>query len=299
MIQQSLLDIAPLAPDQERLRLHEADLTPVCVALVGAARALREWLAPGPPFGGHLTPPLEVLIPCAGHGVFVQAIRALAPLLLSRRVQITAVDLRVELLPALDQLADSTILGDATTLAANASSFSLAIDNPGFTLIPELIGHLPSLMRPEGRIVFLAHTGLGQRSTKRSWMAQHCPIEQWRVRGDVSYRDDQINPRTGQPYEADQRDYSFWCWSAHPAHLARPGSSWYCLDLPVLPRPLRRWSRSPDGQPRRPGTHGWELTVQGGTLALLWHDDPKHTVVHPDALPFLLTHNPNATSPTP
>lgn len=69
------------------------------------------------------------------------------------------------------------------------------------------------------------------------------PIECARVSGRVAHRGPGLNPKTGEPWGADQRDVCWWLWRRrdHP-------KKWMTSNLPALSGAERRWTIKPGAE---------------------------------------------------
>jgi len=265
--QETQQDLIPLDPsaDGERLRHHNADFTPIAVALAGAASALH-LLDPKPRAGERL----RVLVPFAGTGAHVQAVRALTdrswPAALT---EITAIEVRPEESVRLRASADHVVTGDTFDLDPRiiGQDWDLILDNPPFDRLYDAVTLLAPLLRKGGVLSLLARSAVGQRSPEgwNTWDAQ-TPAAQMRICGPIWYRDDQLRPDTGRHYQSDLHDYSYWHWTGaddDDGCELDPPRGWATSNI-VLPTPLRRACLR-----QRPGTHGWLLdTDSNGSLAL-------------------------------
>ncbi len=284
-------DLLPTPPeaDLDRLRSHDADFTPVIVALLGALAALAR-STPRP----RVTNSLRVLVPFAGPGVHVQAARALTDTLWpSYATEITAIEVRPEERPRLLRTADHVITADAFAHDFRGARFEAIVDNPPFGRFYEAIPLLRPLLAAGGCLTLFGRSTVGQRSPAGcdAYIADS-PVQQIRIPGPLRFRDDQINPKTARPYQSDMSDYSLWLWDAKPDPDIRPrpwlpclalelaqlatqpatkrATPWHTSNALLLPSILRRSCAN-----KRPGTHGWHVDLNSDDALTLDHSVPE------------------------
>lgn len=176
--------------------------------------------------------PVErVLLPSAGDGRWGLVCRELWP-----SAHLTAVEPREEEAECLRRFCD--VVHVATIEDAESTnrlgSYDLIADNPPFSLrVPgtkkpsqaeAMRAFLPLRFRlrtATSRLMLYWLTDLGQRSPAAvEVMAEHMPIEQWRIPLPVCHTD-----------ESDIRNYSIWHWSYA---RDRQTQEWRCSTLPIL-----------------------------------------------------------------
>ena len=223
--------------DEARARDNEVDPTPAPVVAQGLS-TYRDRL-------GSRCRPLRhsLLDPCAGSGVFGQQGR----LLLGSHV--VGIEKRSEEAEWLRRNYDAHRIGDALDIVPTLGSFHLAATNPAFSLLAKLLPLLLRAVRAGGHVLLFGLNEWGTRGEESAELwKRYPPREQWRVGRTIRFRRGE-NPKTGKPWGADMRSYSWWVWesdgrgNARPFLDAAPGR--LTLELPELEPELRRWEVFP------------------------------------------------------
>lgn len=223
-------------------RAHDADFTPTPVA-----RQLMTFLRDTMDFT-----PERHLDPCSGAGVFSMVAREVFP-----HVSSVAIEVRPEEREHVKRNADVGMVGDALALLdaprGFSRSFGLVASNPAFSLLPELLPRVLRHTRRLGLVAFLGLNSLSQRGKESCKLFQRYPPRwQLRILGPIDFRGGQINPKSGKPYGADPRSYSYWIWRADgeggSISMRHHLGGWRTIDLPWLPSSDRKWRGT------RPGT---------------------------------------------
>ena len=243
---QTSLGIDTGEPNHERLREHSADFTPLPVVT-----QMLEFIWGG--MGGMAAAGCDTFIqsqgafmldPAAGGGVFGQAMGLHPGFAKWTR---SGVEIRAEE-KAAERHYDNLRLGDA--LAADTlawyARYDLIMTNPPFHLWKEYVRTFLPLLRSGGVLALLGLCSWGQRSAAGvELFTEHRPAIQARITGTIGFRGPGINPKTGNKWGSDPRDYCWWVW----VNLGdSPIDVWASLNLPLLPAMDRRWRERPGTQ---------------------------------------------------
>ena len=247
MADQAQLFAVPPEHDIERLREHEADLTPA-----GVVDQFFAWLCDGVsmrPFDASKVE--EILDPAAGAGVYGMVARKYFP-----RARFTAIELREEERPHLERWYDEVHIGNALDVlarfAAEGRRFGVISTNPAFTLFGDYarLGKQLLVQDPAapGVLALLYLTQWGQAREHWPLITETRPSAQVRVGGRVGFR--------GRGNGSDARDYSHYVWSLRQAITLDEegevaGVSWDTHQLPPLPKDARTWTVRPGTEERR------------------------------------------------
>ena len=103
---------------------------------------------------------------------------------------------------------------------------------------------------------------LGTRGEASRDLWKRCPpLYQWRIGGTLKFRVGK-NPKTGKPWGADMRSYSWWVWQLVDGEFVRADDRedeeqdedrppvWLAEDLPTLTAGERQWKIKPGREPR-------------------------------------------------
>jgi SAM-dependent methyltransferase len=225
----------------DRMRIHEADLTPPDMA-GQACWALARYLS---------LQPARILDPTAGAGCFPMAARAQWP-----GAHITGCEAREEEERHLEAWCDVHHMGDFFYFAEDGEDdkrFDLVLTNPPFTLIPELLRACLGLVRPGGLVAFLCRMTFGDK--KEADQLFRPPFElthalefagRWRFRVGK-------NPKTGKPYGVDSVGYRLLVWR-RPIGVERAAGTIIMRKLDQLPADSRRWRKTASGLWVKPGS---------------------------------------------
>jgi hypothetical protein len=219
------------APDHERLRAYDADFTPGPVVAQGL-----EWV------DRLVGAPDVFLDPSAGAGVFGQQYAALAPR--SHRI---GIEIREEEFPGVE----------AHYMSAHHSSFEswgaetdvrpdIIATNPPFTLFAEFVETSHEILAADGALMLLGLSTWGQSAAGAALFERFMPIVQLRIGGRIGFRGPGHNPKTGDPWGSDLRDYSWWIWM--PSAITRHfygDPYWRTIQLPSLSLAQRTWRVKP------------------------------------------------------
>lgn len=239
--------------------------TPPGLALLTTLAALR-LLRPAAQLGGDC-PPLRVLCPCAGSGVYVRAVQALAPGadVVAIEPRRSAVESLVKFCP---EVIHAAIRGHGAKEIAQSEGceivdfddlqrlgpFDLVIDNPPFTwLTGSQAGgrkdggrHLSfrPLLRRGGLLAFLGPSTYGHAESHQEAMRAWTPTAQLRITGRPRFAGD----------EGGTADISMWVWSATRGSVDGRGVArgWTCRQLATDPAWLRWSSTVPGVEPLDP-----------------------------------------------
>lgn len=200
---------------------HEADYTPTGVAVQMILALFEDYR-----FTLGTDRPLRVLVPAAGSGAFVRAVRAVRP-----NAHITALEARVSELPNLAAAADRVIIGRFPEDAPAGEQFDLIVDNIPFSGF-ESRWPLECVRRGlielrAGVVAFYGLTQWGQSAAAIELLEVWTPDTQIRAGGRISHRGDG---------KTDGRECSLWVWHTPTNRLV-----WTTRQLRVLPAELRQW----------------------------------------------------------
>lgn len=223
------------AATTERLREYEVDYTPGPVVRQGL-----EWLVL------RLRMVLEfprwrVLDPSAGAGVFGQQLHAMGhdPDHGFRWAVEPRFEEKGNLKRHYHEVDCCTFEDFADDGGRDVEPFDLVAGNPPFTLWPKFVERAYALA-PGGAILLYGSPVWGQSAEGAEVFRRFPPYACARVVGRVHHRGPGLNPKTGKPWGADQRDSCWWLWV--PA--LRPWT-WTTANLPALPAEARRWTVRP------------------------------------------------------
>lgn len=241
-------DADAAAAVHDRMRLHEADLSPpdmagqTCWSLARYIPRL------------HGTMVRRVFDPTAGSGAFPMAIRQQWP-----DAEVVACEARAEEEPHLRHHAHVVHMGDFFQ-ADSGGGFDLVVTNPPFSLIPELLPACLQLVVPGGYVAFVVRMSWGNsRETHELWgeprvLAVHEFADRWRFRVGV-------NPKTitpecpeGKEYGSDSVGYRLVIWQRPEPRFAAFEHSIRMVKLPWLEAESRRWRKTVGGIWLKPGT---------------------------------------------
>lgn len=226
----------------DRMRIHEADLTPPDMA-GQACWALARYLS---------LRPARILDPTAGAAIFPASAREQWP-----GVEIVGCEARIEEEPHLAHNCDRYYMGDFFHIFEDPIGdglFDLVLTNPPFTLIPDLLRACLGLVRPGGLVAFLCRMTFGDSEEADplfrppfdlTWSLEFAG--RWRFRVGK-------NPKNGKPYGVDSVGYRLLVWRRprHPATSMFASVSMRKLD--PLPAASRRWRKTASGLWVKPGT---------------------------------------------
>lgn len=226
MTQVTLIDDGHAA-QLERERDFEVDYTPGPVVRQGLT-----WLANYCAADGHQ--PMTMLDPCAGAGVFGQQ----ATRVFGTDIYSLGIEPREE---ERENIVRNYSLFATMTAEAYAMRFGQRPDitatNPPFSLWPEIL----RLYLPRSRWVMLYGTiSWGCSDAGAEIFRNTPPFACARVVGRVHHRGPGLNPETGKPWGADQRDVCWWLFRHGNTHPA-----WATENLAPLPADERRWIVKP------------------------------------------------------
>mgnify|MGYP003418051992 FL=1 len=223
----------------DRMRVHEADLTPPDMAAQSCWELAR-----------ILAAPKRILDPTAGAAVFPAAARAQWP-----GVYLEGCEARIEEEPHLAHNCDRYYIGDFFNIYQDGAGepFDLVLTNPPFTLIPELLRACLGLVRPGGLVAFLCRMTFGDSEEadplfRAPFHLAHA-LEfagRWRFRVGR-------NPKTGKPYGVDSVGYRLLVWR-RPIGVERILGTILMRKLDPLPLASRRWRKTASGLWVKPGT---------------------------------------------
>lgn len=225
------------AADEERLREHEADFTPVPV--------IRQCLKFAQMLAGWNGEPEQACDPAAGAGAWAMVMRHLW------HCHVTAIEKRSEELPHLRRNADDAIICDAIDYAKRTVSwrFDVVATNPAFSLFQD---YADNFLRLAPHVWLFAPVDANVRGRESSgWLATNAKWVQrclW-VPGGIGFRGPGKNAK-GKPNGQDHRQYCLWMLTSDIDEV-RDENGWPVTLLPRLPGHDRRWVI-------RPGTEqGW------------------------------------------
>ena len=232
------------APDTDWLRAFDADFTPTPV-VVQYLTILRD--------NCHIRPE-RILDPAAGGGVFGRVARAVWP-----NAHIEGIEPRGDEIGHLashydlvhcctfSQAIESRLL--SCPPGSTVPKFDLIVTNPPFSMWRDFVPASLQLIY-DGWLAFLGLTSWGSRSQDGFDLFESSPpVSQSRIPGTIGFRGPGVNPRTGNKWGADTRDYCWWSWHLEsgkrkPAFIS-PHERWACENLPRLAGHERRWIVKP------------------------------------------------------
>lgn len=221
----------------DRMRIHEADLTPPDMAAQACFELARLSIAPK-----------RILDPTAGAAVFPMAARGQWP-----GVHITGCEAREEEEPHLEAWCDVHHMGDFFHFAEDDKGFDLVLTNPPFTLIPDLLRACLGLVRPGGLVAFLCRMTFGDSEEADPLFRPPFDLTnalefagRWRFRVGK-------NPKNGKPYGVDSVGYRLLVWRRQIG-VERAFGTILMRKLDPLPLASRRWRKTASGLWVKPGT---------------------------------------------
>lgn len=184
--------------------------------------------------------PEVVVDPSAGSGVFGQVFSEIWPDSPSLGIEVRGEE-RPYLIPHYDEVRIGSFLDSLPP-----GPVDLIATNPPFREFPAFVKQGHRWLRGEGVLVLLGLSTWGQSARGAELFAEYCPVAQLRVGGRIGFRGPGVNPDTGKPWGADQRDYSWWVWVADADPLEWMGSQyWRTVQLPPLSAGDRTWQIRP------------------------------------------------------
>jgi hypothetical protein len=224
----------------DRLRIHEADLTPPDMAAQACFELARLSIVPK-----------RILDPTAGAAVFPMVARGQWP-----GVHITGCEAREEEEPHLEAWCDVHHMGDFFHFAEDGEDdkgFDLVLTNPPFTLIPDLLRACLGLVRPGGLVAFLCRMTFGDSEEADPLFRPPFDLTnalefagRWRFRVGK-------NPKNGKPYGVDSVGYRLLVWRRRIG-VERAFGTILMRKLDPLPAASRRWRKTASGLWVKPGT---------------------------------------------
>ena len=225
----------------DRMRIHEADLTPPDMAAQACWELAR-----------IIAAPKRILDPTAGAGCFPMAASKQWP-----NAHITGCEAREEEERHLETWCDVHHMGDFFCFAQDGEDdkgFDLVLTNPPFTLIPDLLRACLGLVRPGGLVAFLCRMTFGDSEEadplfRAPFHLAHA-LEfagRWRFRVGR-------NPKTGKPYGVDSVGYRLLVWRRPISTTERVFGTILMRKLDPLPLASRRWRKTESGLWVKPGT---------------------------------------------
>lgn len=222
----------------ERDREYELDRTPVSVCRQGLVWAIDKMLAE---IGKVPSTMIDI---GAGSGVFGQQLNAIeaAEKNLVRLAYTIAIEPRVEESPHLRRHYDEVHLctfGAWQRTTAGPLCNAWVACNPAFSIFPDIVRACAPVC-----VATLLYGSIawGCSEAGAELFAAHPPYACARVVGRVHHRGPGLNPKTGEPWGADQRDNCWWLFLRDHAP-----DRWTTENLPILPSEQRRWT-TPPGQ---------------------------------------------------
>lgn len=229
----------PEVVDEERLREHEADFTPIPV--------IRQCLKAAPKLAGWNGEPLHACDPAAGAGAWAKVMRQLWV-----DCHVTAIELRSEERPHLERNSDRLIIGDAIQYAKRmvGNRFDVVATNPAFSLFCEYADHY---LRICPYVWLFAPVDANVRGEERDdglpggskWLSENAKWVQrclW-VPGGIGFRGPGKNKK-GKPNGQDHRQYCLWMLTSDRDEV-QDEHGWPVTLLPRLPGHDRRWVTRP------------------------------------------------------
>jgi hypothetical protein len=187
-------------------------------------------------FGGVF--PLRFLDPSAGAGVFGQQLHALGHDAIAGFRW--AVEPRTEEKGNLKRHYHEVEACRFEEADFDDEPFDLAGTNPPFSIWPLILERSLELVHDGGAVLLYGSIAWGQSSEGAAVFAKSRPSRCARVVGRVHHRGPGLNPKTGKPWGADQRDVCWWLWERR-----RSPKTWTTENLPALPPESRRWTVIP------------------------------------------------------
>jgi hypothetical protein len=231
----------------ERDREFGVDYTPGAVAMQILTRLSKRFVE------AEGRKPTSFVDTCAGGGVFGQQARklwcgganAIGP------TQI-GIEPRKEEFGACRHY-DKYIVGRAEDIVdivddtLGGGTIDITATNPDFKIWPTIL----RLYLPRSRWVMLYGTiSWGCSEEGAAVFAEFPPFACDRVVGRVHHRGPGLNPETGKPWGADQRDVCCWTWRRGVRHAQPDGMPvWTTTNLPALSSAERKWLVKPGSEP--------------------------------------------------
>lgn len=233
----------------DRDREHEVDRTPCAVCRQGLEFAIER---AGIPSGSPL---IDI---GAGGGVFGQQYNAIVAADASSpyrnagdlaRPSNIAIEPREEEAPNLRRHYSTTIVATFATFAAETLptmrrgtlDTAWVACNPAFSIFQDIV----RTMVPQVCAVLLyGSIAWGCSEEGAELFEQFRPTACGRVRGRVHHRGPGRNPKTGEPWGADQRDVCWWLWQR-----GKNPTTWATRNLPLLASVDRQWKIPPGTEP--------------------------------------------------
>lgn len=113
--------------------------------------------------------------------------------------------------------------------------------NPAFSIFPDIVRACAQVC-----VATLIYGSIawGCSEAGAELFEAHPPVACARIVGRVHHRGPGLNPETGKPWGADQRDCCWWLWMRD-----HDPDRWSTENLPVLPPEQRRWIVAPGAEP--------------------------------------------------
>jgi hypothetical protein len=226
----------------DRMRIHEADLTPPDMA-GQACWALARYLS---------LRPARILDPTAGAAIFPACAREQWP-----GAELVGCEARIEEEPHLAHNCDRYYIGNFFHIFEDPSGdglFDLVLTNPPFTLIPDLLRACLGLVRPGGLVAFLCRMTFGDSEEADPLFRPPFDLThalefagRWRFRVGK-------NPKTGKPYGVDSVGYRLLVWRRPISTTEHVLGAIHMRKLDPLPLASRRWRKTASGLWVKPGT---------------------------------------------
>lgn len=229
----------------ERERGYELDRTPGPVCNQGLVWGVHQIV------GWGCKVPRTMLDIGAGSGVFGQQLvlvhREHAERFDEGRLQCAAIEPRLEETPHLRRLYEHLYLctfgkwmTEPSDLRPHLPRLWVA-SNPAFSIFPDIVRACAPVCTAT---LLYGSIAWGCSEAGAELFEEHRPVACGRVIGRVHHRGPGHNPKTGEPWGADQRDNCWWLWMRdhRPDH-------WMTYNLPLLPSEQRRWTIPPGQEP--------------------------------------------------
>jgi predicted RNA methylase len=215
----------PDVPDDERLREHEADFTPLPVVRQCVDRAC-DIIGPRPYGRG-----MRMCDPAAGAGAWASELRGCG----GDEDRVVAIEKRQEEREHLKRHAHEVHICDALQWATRyrGKSFDLTATNPPFTLLPDFVDAFLQISRHVwmfGRVDALVRGKETSEWLRRRAKNLRCVLV---VPGAISFR---------EHGSTDLYQYGLWMFEAPEVG---PADGWTTILLPRLDGHLRKWKTRP------------------------------------------------------